>query len=368
MFRQIFKYNKDIGHSYIENMETRIIHENGGYFLKTNSSGFRSEIDFKKKKGKKKRILFFGDSNTAGDGVENRERYTDLLGKSLDCEIFNYGLSGTGTDQQYLIFEKYAKKVQADLIVIGVWVENIERNKARFRETINLYNQKLGLTPKPYFSLKKNKLELKNSPVPRFFGDPKKVNPQHVQWSTPLDKKIIYKIKSLVTQNSIYDYLYQNYPKILDFIRSKIITFFYSPHSDYIDLKSEGVLLIQKIIEKFIGSTKGTPIIIMPLPTYHFYFDGAKPLYKKLFKKFNNIDKKIYVFDPLEDFLKLNYKEKKLVSFTKDKFHFSPIGHKIISNFLKNKISEFKILGKVKEEKDITVNSDKKKKDNCKWH
>ena len=29
----------------------------------------------------------------------------------------------------------------ADLIVIGVLVENIQRNKARFRETVNFYNQ-----------------------------------------------------------------------------------------------------------------------------------------------------------------------------------------------------------------------------------
>ena len=43
-YRQVFKYNKKIGHSYIENLETRLLHENGGYFLKTNSSGFRSNI------------------------------------------------------------------------------------------------------------------------------------------------------------------------------------------------------------------------------------------------------------------------------------------------------------------------------------
>ena len=62
--RQVFKYDEKIGHKYIENIETRIINENGGYFLKTNSSGFRSDIEFRKKKGKQKRILFFGDSKS----------------------------------------------------------------------------------------------------------------------------------------------------------------------------------------------------------------------------------------------------------------------------------------------------------------
>ena len=44
MFRQLFKYNKDIGHSYVENLNTRVMHENGGYFLKTNSTNFQSSI------------------------------------------------------------------------------------------------------------------------------------------------------------------------------------------------------------------------------------------------------------------------------------------------------------------------------------
>ena len=144
--RQVFKYDEKIGHKYIENIETRIINENGGYFLKTNSSGFRSDIEFRKKKGKQKRILFFGDSNTAGDGVSNKERYSELLGNKFNCEVYNYGVSGTGTDQQYIIWKDYAKKVDADLIVLGVLVENIERIQRKYRETLNFYNKEKTLT------------------------------------------------------------------------------------------------------------------------------------------------------------------------------------------------------------------------------
>ena len=56
--RQIFKYDEKIGHKYIENIETRILNEKDGYFLKTNSSGFRSDIEFKKKKESKKEFFF----------------------------------------------------------------------------------------------------------------------------------------------------------------------------------------------------------------------------------------------------------------------------------------------------------------------
>jgi len=49
-FRQIFRYDKDIGHQFISNLNARVINENGGYYVRTNSLGFRSDIEFKKEK------------------------------------------------------------------------------------------------------------------------------------------------------------------------------------------------------------------------------------------------------------------------------------------------------------------------------
>ena len=56
--RQIFCYNEKIGHLYIPNLNARIIHETGGYFVKTNSQGFRADFDFTEKKNKKKGLFF----------------------------------------------------------------------------------------------------------------------------------------------------------------------------------------------------------------------------------------------------------------------------------------------------------------------
>ena len=165
--RQIIVYNKDIGHAYGQNLNARVINDDGGYYIKTNSLGFRSNIEFEKKK-EKKRILIFGDSNTAADGVSNDDRFSDIVGRHFDAEIYNFAISGTGTDQQYLIWEKYAKDIEADLIVIGSLVENIERNKVQYRESINSFTKKRTLTPKPFFLRKNEKLVLKNNPVPRF--------------------------------------------------------------------------------------------------------------------------------------------------------------------------------------------------------
>ena len=309
-------------------------------------------MNLKKKKGKRKRILFFGDSNTAGDGVSNSERYSELLGEELNCEVYNYAISGTGTDQQYLIFENYAKKIDADLIVIGVLVENIERIKARFRETVNFYNQNKSLTPKPYFALNNNKLKLKNVPVPRYFGNQKNIDPKDVQWAVPKGKEFLYKVKSLIRENRIYKYLNSKYEEELDYIRSTVITNLYDPYKDYKDLSSNGSLLIKKILEKFVSSIKNKPIIIFPIPTYHYYFDGAKPTYRNLFEKFNNPKKKIYVLDPLNELKSLKYKDRKSLCFTIDKSHFSPKGHQVLSKFLKKEIVKKKIIKKTNKIKD----------------
>ena len=57
-YRQIVCYNEKIGHLYVPNINARIINEKGGYYVRTNSLGFRSQIEFKKEKTRKPRILF----------------------------------------------------------------------------------------------------------------------------------------------------------------------------------------------------------------------------------------------------------------------------------------------------------------------
>src|SRR3982751_5118059 len=99
---QLFRYHPIIGYTFIPNLKTRIEHEGGGYLLRTNSTGFRSEREFRKKKDAAKfRVLLFGDSFTAADGVSNRNRYSDILEALVpDVEVYNFALPGTGTDQQ----------------------------------------------------------------------------------------------------------------------------------------------------------------------------------------------------------------------------------------------------------------------------
>ena len=164
--RMVIRHEPDVGHLYMPNARARIPHERGAFYVATNSQGFRSDIEFATGKSTRPRILFFGDSFTAGDGCSNRERFPELVGDALGAEVYNYAVSGTGTDQQLLIYEKFARGVAADLIVFCVYVENIERNKVAFRESIDRFTKRRLLVPKPYFTLDGGALALHHVPVP----------------------------------------------------------------------------------------------------------------------------------------------------------------------------------------------------------
>jgi len=352
-YRQIICYNDKIGHLYVPNINARIINEKGGYYVRTNSLGFRSQIEFKKEKILKPRILFFGDSITAGDGASNNERFSELLGESIGAEVYNFGLSGSGTDQQCLILENYAKSIEADLIVFGVSVENIERNKVAYREAINPFSKKSVLISKPYFSFQDNMLKLRNSPPVRNNSDFNSVDPELVQWAIPKNRKQIYKAVEFWRNNKLTKFIDKKFEPIFEKLRSIIIKTAYQPYKDYKEPNGQGYVVMKEIIKRFISSSNSKPILILPIPTYQYIVDGAKPIFKDFFNSLENKKNNIYVLDLLAEFIKLNFSKRKSLFFKQDKSHFSQFGHKLISNFLENKIKKLKIITKDKKIKKL---------------
>lgn len=167
MWHSLLSYHPQIGYTYTPSVKSRVPFETGGYLVRTNAAGFRSECEFvPQRTAGKSRVIVFGDSMTAGDGVSNRERYSDLIQKSIpDLEVFNYGLSGGGPDQHYLAHGERAS-VEHDLLIIAVNVDNISRVDARFLTFKDADGEEVYYA-KPYFSIEKGDLSLKNVPVPK---------------------------------------------------------------------------------------------------------------------------------------------------------------------------------------------------------
>jgi hypothetical protein len=166
--RQIYEYHPVVGFRFVPGISSRVQHESGGYLVKTNSTGFRSPHEFlSAPMPGKKRVLLFGDSFTAGEGVSNGYRYGDFLESMVtDLEVYNFGLPATGPDQHYLIYREFARDIVHDLLVIAVFVENIRRVASRYRYYLNDAGQTV-LYAKPYYTLDDGRLTLHGVPPPK---------------------------------------------------------------------------------------------------------------------------------------------------------------------------------------------------------
>lgn len=84
-------------------------------------------------KGKKLRILLFGDSFTHGDDVTHEESWAQVLERTLqsegvDAEVLNFGVVAYGMDQALWRWEKIGAGLEPDIVVFGFQPENLGRN------------------------------------------------------------------------------------------------------------------------------------------------------------------------------------------------------------------------------------------------
>jgi hypothetical protein len=123
-----------------------------------NSLGFR-DVEFKP--DGRPVMLFVGDSFVWGVDAEASERFTDILRSKLPgFQTVNAGVSGYGTDQEYLWLQRIWASVRPSVVVLFFCTEN-----DRLDNTSNLrYNR----YRKPYFvTAADGALVVKGQPVPR---------------------------------------------------------------------------------------------------------------------------------------------------------------------------------------------------------
>lgn len=129
--------------------------------LRINSLGLRDrEHPYQKPPGVR-RILVLGDSYAWGYGVSDEEIFTEVLEQRLagepgNWEVLNSGVSGWGTDQEYLYLVHEGFRYDPDLVVVAFYLLNDPLN--------NINSMQYGLH-KPFFE--DESLTLANTPVPR---------------------------------------------------------------------------------------------------------------------------------------------------------------------------------------------------------
>ena len=119
-----------------------------------NSIGLR---DIEPEQTAKPAIAFVGDSFVWGYDAEEDERFTNILrGKLPGRRIANVGITGYGTDQEYLLLQRVWDRIKPNVVVLMICIDN-----DRIENSTNL---RYDGPYKPYFDLKAG--EFRGQPVP----------------------------------------------------------------------------------------------------------------------------------------------------------------------------------------------------------
>ncbi len=152
----LYRYDRNLGWFPVENSE-KLHTGTHAFSVKHNSRGFR---DSEHLVDKKPNIVFIGDSFLWGYDVEESERFTDKLRSKLpDWTIRNLGVSGYGTDQEYILLKKHYGFYKSQIVFLLFCTDNDEAD--------NSTNMRYGGYYKPYFVVNENNLELSGTPVPK---------------------------------------------------------------------------------------------------------------------------------------------------------------------------------------------------------
>ena len=314
--RQLFQYDPLLGHRFIPGLRLRVEHETGGYLLRTNSSGFRSDYEFTSERPPgRRRVLLFGDSFTAGDGVSNPQRYGDRLEQLMpDVQVLNFGLSGSGTDQQLLLFREVKDAYEHDVVVIGLLVENIRRIVAHYR----LYRSSDGIErahAKPYFVLgSSGDLELRNVPVPR-----EAINLDHLPEAE----------RGFVDMGGQFHALRRAVGKLgagTKELVQRVSRF--QPLPEY-DSKDSAAWLLMRTLLTAWASESAVPVIVVPIPLYHYVEELSSPVYQRRFAELRTVAN-LEVYDPLPALLAYDKALRRKFRFDKD-VHLTPSGHEALA-------------------------------------
>jgi hypothetical protein len=158
------RYDRMLGWDGLENAEDDFEWIDARHHVIQNKFGYRGSKHEYQRTGKK-RLLFLGDSFVWGFGVENKDIFTSIMEQSYkgNVEVVNMGVSGYGTDQEFLLWGNKGYLWKPDYVVLMVtimtdFVENLS-------PSAHGYN-------KPFFETnKRGELVLSNVPVPPRKGE-----------------------------------------------------------------------------------------------------------------------------------------------------------------------------------------------------
>ena len=316
-----FEYDKVLGWKHRPNKKAHMKNTR----IEISSKGIRGDEITYKKPVDEFRILFVGDSQVFGDGVEASDTFPSLLEERFpQVKSINSGVIGYGTDQQLLYVREEGHKYNPDLIVVAL-------NAFDFQD--NISDSVRSGYAKPVFKIEENKAIVTNIPVPRF--------------------NIIERLnRGLKNQSHIYYFATTGLSGVLNRIKQpeggRYDTESILPPAQKID---DAIAVTNLILQNMAveGNRTNAKTLVTFLP-YDFDF-GDYPNYRK---KTEELCKQLDEYGKQNGFLFLDVRaelqKSAHASLFIDTMHFNIEGHKVVTD----------ILGKFLINQNILPNVDKK--------
>jgi hypothetical protein len=147
------RFDHDLGWAPLEN----ITQTQTAALVHQNQFGLRGPDDVQlTKPSGKKRILVLGDSYVWGLSASQDDIFTNPKVHGTNEELINCGVSGYGTDQEYLFYLRTGQKFEVDQVILVFTPYNDVTNNLASRQYSYL---------KPYFTLNNGELILHNDHV-----------------------------------------------------------------------------------------------------------------------------------------------------------------------------------------------------------
>lgn len=331
MTRTFMRHDAEIGTLYTPNLKLRVAGESGGYLVRTNAAGFRSEREFVPQRAPGTfRAVMFGDSQTAGDGVSNTQRFSDRLEQEVaGLEVYNYGIGGTGPDQHFLTYQRHSH-MEHDLLVLVVYAENIRRVSRRVIESRDAAGAPVYYA-KPYFERVNGKLELRNVPVSKQIWSEHTLPDEYRPFVYSHGETNVF--SHLTGKSGLPPRLPKALAPVREFARSAALRFSgFRPLPEYDAPDDPDWLLLRAILENWIHSSS-KPVLLVPIPHYVTFVSSRDPTcHRERFRELADATG-CQLYDVVPDLLKVPTDERRLL-WSDWSGHLSAAAHKLLAELL----------------------------------
>ena len=280
--------------------------------VRINKNGLRDREHSYERQNGSKRILVLGDSFAWGYGVEESERFSQLLEKSLGVEVINAGVSGYSTDQELLWYRNEGIKYETDLVILQLAGNDVGDNDQQLVSTIYY---------KPRFVIEEGQLVPTGYPVP-------KISPQG---------KFIY---SLSQRSALAYFLVQRYFDLLSlYNKTKVDSDHTNSPASGLSAKREPFRLTTALIDEIRNTAESRHAKFMIVTTDRWWNSPSNETYKDFI---NTLETKGFLVLDVEAMPGF---DPEVMLIPKDR-HWNQAGHKFVAEKIKEFIESEQLLDK----------------------